>query len=223
MNKIKNMWFEFKAGKQVLRRDGYPYFNTRTEIYESNIPPILRFFHIHDISPSGWIGFQAKNAKKANGSMKMTTCKYEYEIASTDIVPLNNKEAIVPYKICSFDIEASSSHGDFPLAIKSYKKLATNIVDIYNNLKKNNIEITKEILYRIICTAFEYDNYDDVDIVYTKKKLLFEEVNDLFKKWFEKNIDDMEEKDEEIAYVNTIENMFENMINKNKDRYLYCL
>ena len=27
------------------------------------------------------------------------------------------------YKICSFDIEASSSHGDFPVPIKDYKKL----------------------------------------------------------------------------------------------------
>ena len=29
----------------------------------------------------------------------------------------------------SFDIEASSSHGDFPVPIKTYKKLAANIVD----------------------------------------------------------------------------------------------
>ena len=216
MNKVKNLWYEKgRDGKLNLKRTGYIYEYSSTTIYESNIPPLLRYFHIKEISPSGWIGITKGRAKLK--FKKITTCKYEFDLKSSDIIPLNDKETIVPYKICSFDIEASSSHGDFPLAIKSYKKLATNIVDIYNNLKKNNIEITKEILYRIICTAFEYDNYDDVDIVYTKKKLLFEEVNDLFKKWFEKNIDDMEEKDEEIAYVNTIENMFENMINKNKE------
>ena len=31
----------------------------------------------------------------------------------------------------SFDIEASSSHGDFPIPVKGYKKLATNVVDLY--------------------------------------------------------------------------------------------
>ena len=30
------------------------------------------------------------------------------------------KNDLVPYKILSFDIEASSSHGDFPLAKKNY-------------------------------------------------------------------------------------------------------
>jgi DNA polymerase elongation subunit (family B) len=93
MNKVKNMWFQIKAGKQVLRRDGYPYFNTKTEIYEANIPPILRFFHVHDISPSGWIGFEKKRVKQIHGGrgIQTTTCKYEYEIASQDIVPLNSK------------------------------------------------------------------------------------------------------------------------------------
>jgi hypothetical protein len=78
MNKVKGMWFQMKKGKQMLRRDGYYYSNTRTEIYEANIPPILRFFHIHDISPSGWIGFHSKRVKQVRGGSKTTTCTYEY-------------------------------------------------------------------------------------------------------------------------------------------------
>ena len=39
------------------------------------------------------------------------------------------KKTSVPYKICSFDIEASSSHGDFPVPVrKNYKKLADQIL-----------------------------------------------------------------------------------------------
>ena len=38
----------------------------------------------------------------------------------------------------SFDIEASSSHGDFPVPIKTYKKLATNVIDILNKLDTFN-------------------------------------------------------------------------------------
>ena len=56
------------------------------------------------------------------------------------LIPLNDKEDNVPFKICSFDIEASSSHGDFPLPIKNYKKLATNIIDIwmFSDMKFDN-------------------------------------------------------------------------------------
>lgn len=75
MNKVKNMWFQIKAGKQVLRRDGYTYFNTRTEIYESNIPPILRFFHVHDISPSGWDWF-SDETRKTNSRRRRHTNNY---------------------------------------------------------------------------------------------------------------------------------------------------
>ena len=224
MNKVKNMWFQIKSGKQVLRSDGYRYFNTKTEIYESNIPPILRFFHIHDISPSGWIGFQEKNAKKARGTLKTTTCDYEYEIASSDIVPLNDKEAIVPYKICSFDIEASSSHGDFPIPIKTYKKLATNIVDICDAVCRNagattavemsnciNANLLKEIVY----TAFGYGTHPDTDCVYTKIKLSEQRLATLFDVWISFHIPDIKENDK-LKDINTIEKMFEKISEMNK-------
>jgi DNA polymerase elongation subunit (family B) len=224
MNKVKNMWFQFKRGKQVLRSDGYPYFNTRTEIYESNIPPILRFFHIHDISPSGWIGFQEKNAKKARGSMKTTTCNYEYELASSDIVPLNNKETIVPYKICSFDIEASSSHGDFPIPIKTYKKLATNIVDVCDAVCRNagastSVEmanyINANLLKEIIYTAFGYGTHGDVDRIYTKIKVSEQRLATLFDVWISFHIPDIKENDK-LKDMNTIEKMFEKISEMNK-------
>ena len=84
-----------------------------SEIYEGNIPPLLRYFHISQISPSGWVNI--KNARPKGKHSKETHCTYEYEISRANIEPLNDKEDRVPYKICSFDIEASSSHGDFPV------------------------------------------------------------------------------------------------------------
>ena len=42
----------------------------------------------------------------------------------------NEKEDAIPLKICSFDIEASSSHGDFPLAKKTYLKLCREVVNL---------------------------------------------------------------------------------------------
>ena len=227
MNKVKNMWFKFgKDGKQLLRREGYPYFNTRTEIYEANIPPILRFFHIHDISPSGWIGFEAKKTKKAYGGLKTTTCKYEYEIAATDIVPLNNKETIVPYKICSFDIEASSSHGDFPIPIKTYKKLATNIVDVCDAICRNKgvkssdeamEHITPALLKQLIFTAFGYGapTHPDIDRIYTKIKVSEQRLATLFDVWMSLHIPDLN-MNEALNESNTIEKIFEKVDEINK-------
>ena len=228
MNKVKNMWFQVKGGKQLLRRDGYTYFNTKTEIYESNIPPILRFFHVHDISPSGWIGFQQKRAKQIHGGcgIQTTTCKYEYEIASRDIVPLNSKETIVPYKICSFDIEASSSHGDFPIPIKTYKKLATNIVDVCDAVCRNAgattsaeamEHITPALMKQLIYTAFGYggeNQHPDVDKIYTKTKVSEKRLDTLFDVWINYHIPDIKANDT-LKDINTIEKMFEKISESN--------
>ena len=227
MNKVKNMWFKFgRDGKQLLKREGYPYFNTRTEIYEANIPPVLRFFHVHDISPSGWIGFEAKKAKQIRGAAKTTTCTYEYELAATDIVPLNNKETIVPYKICSFDIEASSSHGDFPIPIKTYKKLATNIVDVCDAICRKSgattpteamDHITPALLKQLIYTAFGYGApaHSDVDRIYTKIKLSEQRLATLFDVWVSLHIPDLK-MNEALKESNTIEKMFEKVAESNK-------
>ena len=228
MNKVKNMWFQIKAGKQVLRRDGYTYFNTRTEIYESNIPPILRFFHVHDISPSGWIGFQTKRAKQIHGGVgiQTTTCKYEYELASRDIIPLNTKETIVPYKICSFDIEASSSHGDFPIPIKTYKKLATNIVDVCDAICRNTgaasgaeamEHITPALMRQLVFTAFGFggaNQHPDVDRIYTKIKVSEQRLAALFDVWISYHIPDIKVNDA-LKDINTIEKMFEKISESN--------
>ena len=229
MNKVKNMWFKFgKDGKQLLLREGYSYFNTKTELYEANIPPILRFFHVHDISPSGWIGFEKKRVKQIHGGrgIQTTTCNYEYEIASQDIVPLNIKETIVPYKICSFDIEASSSHGDFPIPIKTYKKLATNIIDVCDALCRNagvttSVEaidyITPALLKQLIYTAFGYGtpSHPDVDRVYTKIKVSEQRLATLFNVWVSFHISDIKDNDK-LKDINTIEKMFEKISEMNK-------
>ena len=122
MNKVKNLFYTYGKNGRRLKENGYIYEDTETYLYEANIPPLLRYFHIKEISPSGWICILLKNAKRS--SIKKTTCKYEYIIGQNEIIPLNHKELIVPYKICSFDIEASSSHGDFPVPVKSYKEIS---------------------------------------------------------------------------------------------------
>jgi len=184
LNKVKNIWYtgyKDENGKEIqntLIKDkktgvtGYFYKNVYTEIYESNIPPLLRFFHLKEISPSGWIAIPKKNTKKITNS-KSTHCKYEFITSHKNIYPLNHKETRVPFKICSFDIEASSSHGDFPVPIKSYKKLATDIIEYFEKDRVVNEKLSKEqmsdLLKNLIFSAFGF-NEVDIDIVYPKIK-----------------------------------------------------
>jgi DNA polymerase elongation subunit (family B) len=138
--------------------------------YESKIPPLLRYFHIHNISPSGWI--QIKNcAEKVYG---YTTCDYEFKCSQKEIEAIANKETPVPYKICSFDIEASSSHGDFPVPIKDYKRPSSQIVDcLLNRLAKTSMKKEELDLWlkKAILSIFEIGGTSGIDIVYPKQKV----------------------------------------------------
>ena len=175
------------------------------ELYEAIIPPLLRFFHIRDISPSGWIALPIK--KTTHIFSKTTSCDLEFVISYKNIIPLNNKEECVPYKIMSFDIEASSSHGDFPVPIKSYKKLATNIVDYFVKLEEiNDKEKCKEILRKILSAAFGFTLMDNIDKVYPKEQLKDEK--DLLvrtENWFKTKVRDCKKDEEHL-----IEMLFEN-------------
>ena len=212
MNKAKALWYERKGDEMRLNRQGYK----GTQIYEANIPPLLRYFHIKDISPSGWV--QVKGQPIETQTQKQTTCKYEYRVGHKDVAPQPDKETRVPYKIMSFDIEASSSHGDFPVPVKSYKKLAANIVDAC--LKDPANAATQSEVHRMIRTAFHdpqkgeplFTPYDDVDRIYTKTVPALKQMDAMFERMWSTPIQTLvQEADPEIMQVNTIESMFEKL------------
>ena len=94
------------------------------KIYEANIDPMLRFFHATNISPSGWIQvsdyeINDEGLEKADFNIKATV---------SDVEPKAILEA-APFKIISWDIECMSSHGDFPVAKKNYRKVAREIIE----------------------------------------------------------------------------------------------
>ena len=174
MKRARNAWFikqdkpafPFAAKKTVaggaplekprvqmrMKPNGLQFQEYSLAIYESNLPPLLRYFHIREISPSGWISFSLKNAHRIMApDLKRTTCSYEFIIGKDHITAMNTKEKSVPYNICSFDIEASSSHGDFPIPVKTYRKLAANIIDA---ALKYPDAVSPAMLETCICVAF---------------------------------------------------------------------
>ena len=86
--------------------------SVKMELYESALPPFLRFFHIQQLSPSSWITFKRKPSLSRDAS-KLSNCDFEYETSYKNVIPQPDKEDAIPIKIASYDIEASSSHGDF--------------------------------------------------------------------------------------------------------------
>jgi len=219
-NKVKNLWYQDTMNddgdgnlikERRLLKNGYLFKDCFVELYEANIPPLLRFFHIREISPSGWVALPNKKTVIVSEDNKTTSCDFEFKINYKNVIPLNDKETRVPYKIMSFDIEASSSHGDFPVPIKSYKKLATNIVDYF---AKNNMELTAEkcktILREIIKTAFGFKQSNpvqNIDLVYPKTKVVSEqELLEKTENWLKTQVRERSSNSEE----HLIESLFEN-------------
>jgi DNA polymerase elongation subunit (family B) len=170
-NKARSLWYtnEENYRDRKLKKGGFEYKGHNLILYEAALPPLLRLFHITEISPSGWV----KLKKFEIIQMKETSCTYEFRTDYKDIVSLSDKEDPIPLKVMSWDIEASSSHGDFPLAIKTYKKMLTEIVQYWtrnkNEIKRLTINDQKNIFKRLVFTAFRYDNIDEkISKIYLK-------------------------------------------------------
>tara|TARA_Y100000994_G_scaffold43876_2_gene34364 strand:- start:8111 stop:11722 length:3612 start_codon:yes stop_codon:yes gene_type:complete len=116
------------------------------EFYESDLTPYIRFMHDRNIQSTNWIKLDNYNTSYSN---KFNT---DYLITCTaDNVNPSDLQIPPALTILSYDIEADSSHGDFPLAIKDYKKPASDISDSY--LNKIQYNKTHKI------TDFDYTNY----------------------------------------------------------------
>ena len=104
------------------------------KVYEANIDPILRFFHIRGISPAGWIRVDAGKWEITEGrDAKTTVCA----TADWSDVLGGDDAGMAPYSIASWDIECTSSHGDFPLAKKTYRKV---VRDLYESCVPETVE-----------------------------------------------------------------------------------
>tara|TARA_Y100000766_G_scaffold285258_1_gene307431 strand:+ start:5503 stop:9267 length:3765 start_codon:yes stop_codon:yes gene_type:complete len=173
-NKAKKIFYkETKIGnfyEKKLLEDGYKFLDYNVFLYEAHIPPLLKLFHIKEISPSGWILCCAKKIKHIYN--KKTYAHYEFEIDYKDIISKPEKETAVKYNICSFDIEASSSHGDFPVAIKDYKKLAIDIITYYNSLEDKTL-FNNDLLKKCVISAFINNSINEytINTVYPKEEV----------------------------------------------------
>ena len=160
----------FRAGIRIMMRDvyiiGIHKKKIRYQLYESNIDPFLRLIHIRDIEPAGWIRVVDF---ETNTDILPTKCQIDINVDWRKI-SRPHIEKMAPMSVASFDIECVSSHGDFPVARKDYKKVAYEFFQLYL-AKKDTVDDLKEYLYLQLVGIFDNDFQGDMSKVFLKKKL----------------------------------------------------
>ena len=142
---MQNIFKQYERNRiQKLKNDGKDCNddNECWKLYESNCKPFLRFIHEKNIKPSGWVKVKGKNIERTDSN-----CNYSFRVNKDNIHAID-KSMIAPMLIASFDIECTSSHGDFPMAIKNYKKLAQDLcenVELVLRLNMSIVDMIKHI------------------------------------------------------------------------------
>ena len=110
-------------------------------VYEANIDPLLRFYHLRELKPAGW----ATIIDYDEVDDPTTTAELQYMVTWTSVSPAADQLATAPLRILSWDIECTSSHGDFPQAIKTWRKPAREIIEAGLTEEKARKELAKAI------------------------------------------------------------------------------
>jgi len=103
---------------------------THISFHETNIDPLIRLIHDRNIQPGGWISV----SKYSSSDVLPSKCQINIETSWKHVSPIENT-TMAPFVVMSFDIECTSSHGDFPVAKKTYNKSANELIDFYEKKK----------------------------------------------------------------------------------------
>lgn len=86
-------------------------FKFKNKLYEADLDPMLRFMHLQNINPSGWIILNENEYVKDHDIL--CNCNINVKAKWNKINMLENSQ-IGPIRILSFDIECTSGDGTFP-------------------------------------------------------------------------------------------------------------
>jgi DNA polymerase elongation subunit (family B) len=91
-------------------------------LYESNMDPMIRFIHLANLKPCGWVRVPAGAATP----VARTTSQVDVQAHWTNVKPLE-RDGAARFVVASFDIECMSETGDFPVARRDYTKMANEL------------------------------------------------------------------------------------------------
>ena len=85
----------------------------RSNLYEANIDPLLRFMHRTGIKSTGWATFP-----DGLESSMMTNCDIDVLVSNWKHIKPVDRDDFAPFRIASLDIECYSESGQFPDSLK---------------------------------------------------------------------------------------------------------
>ena len=110
-------------------------------VYESGLDPLLRFFHLRDIAPCGWVKVNpTDDGHDENTGGRVITCQWD------DIDPVAKApRPSAPFKTLFWDIECYSHSGEFPVASPKDDSEGDPIIQIGCVLKDSDGNIQRTI------------------------------------------------------------------------------
>ena len=96
------------------------------EVYESNIDPMLRFFHLRNLQPCGWMKVRGDEIETDDMSLIKLRCEW------TDIDPTTPPPGVLngPFYHAFWDIETYSHDDEFTVAKQGYWRVAKQLARI---------------------------------------------------------------------------------------------
>ena len=123
---IRNLFLDENLNPMTKKYLDGPLRGKTIEIFEANIDPMLRFIHTQNIQPCGWIVIKdgASSISEDSDSGIIIDCDYE------QVLPTKGPRVAAPFLTASWDIECFSMTGDFPLAKRTWRKAAKDILNL---------------------------------------------------------------------------------------------
>ena len=155
------------------------------DIYEANLPPLLRFFHERDIQPASPILFDASNNTEVDDDLNVDVC---YTCEYTEVSPYS--KISIPLYVGAYDIEVYSDTGQFPVSTNAKDE----IIQIGVSFRWSDTLLKSEARYVFVSGQCSPSKDPDVTFVSCKDE------KDLLRK-FHKCIQD--ENPDKLAGYNT--------------------
>ena len=136
----KSLW-SFKSVVKTLQNSKIGSRTVKTEdMYESDLPPLLLFFHQRDLSPASPIKFD-ENTAEFEDDFDGDVC---YEVPYDEVY--THAEISIPLLVASYDLEVYSSTGQFPVSSNP----GDEITQIGLSLRWNDTLLQSEARYVFI-------------------------------------------------------------------------
>lgn len=136
----------FMDNKEKEFNGGASFPSFTPKLFESNLQPLLRFFHEKNIDTCGWITLQRNKFESIEvGDERFSNCQVECKVDWNDIIPVK-KDSIGPLIIAGFDLECTSGDGSFP----QFNRPEDKIIQIGTTIERYSGKKEKEYINHIV-------------------------------------------------------------------------